>query len=643
MTWDYSEALRLAIEAAVEAGAVLRREFHRPGGPRGGDGHCNADAEAELLIRQMLISTFPDWGYLGEESGYKACAPGAQHIWLVDPNSGTSAYLEGYRGSSVSIALLRDEVPVLGVVYAFAAPDDGGDLFSWAEGAGPIRRSGAEIPSPTWSTQAIQKDIVLLSQRADQDPEMNTKNIAPARYRAVPGVAYRLALVAAGDGSAMVSLDSPCSWDYAAGHALLRAVGGILVDQDGNEVRYTREGRSETQHCFGGAPYLVSRLCKQPWQKGPPMRSEPDSLEKQLFPVLLKPGRIVRDPGLLSRAQGCLLGQLAGDSLGGLVEFERADRVKARYPEGPRTLQDGGSWGLLAGQPTDDSEMALMLARSIVIADGYDPEAAARLYSYWYRSNPFDVGGTTRTSLQATVANIGNPAVLAKRAANAKSQANGSLMRISPLGIWGHRLTPHQLADLAGEDSSITHPHPVCRESCAVFVVAIARAVGHGGDPDQIYRQTLEWAESACWDTAVLSALKEAVERPPDYQSRQGWVLVALQNAFFQLLHAPSLDEGVVSTVLAGGDTDTNAAIAGALLGAVHGRDAIPKRWRQMILSCRPIPRLSPTRHPRPRPFWPVDALELAETLAANEGFPDPDNLRSPEVPAPGLEEPQGS
>jgi ADP-ribosylglycohydrolase len=63
---------------------------------------------------------------------------------------------------------------------------------------------------------------------------------------------------------------------------------------------------------------------------------------------------------------------------------------------------------------------------------------------------------------------------------------------------------------------------------------------------------------------------------------------------------------------MSGGDTDTTAAIAGALLGAVHGRQAIPSRWLHALLSCRT---LSGTRHPRTEEYWPVDALELAEAL----------------------------
>jgi ADP-ribosylglycohydrolase len=70
-----------------------------------------------------------------------------------------------------------------------------------------------------------------------------------------------------------------------------------------------------------------------------------------------------------------------------------------------------------------------------------------------------------------------------------------------------------------------------------------------------------------------------------DYSSKMCWVLIALGNAFWQLLHATTLEKGVVSTVMAGGDTDTNAAIAGALLGAVHGREAIPLQWQDRILT----------------------------------------------------------
>ena len=69
---------------------------------------------------------------------------------------------------------------------------------------------------------------------------------------------------------------------------------------------------------------------------------------------------------MLKRAQGCPLGQFAGDWLDSLVEFQSEDEILDAYPDGVRKLADGGHWGTLAGQSTDDSEIALMLARSLV-------------------------------------------------------------------------------------------------------------------------------------------------------------------------------------------------------------------------------------------------------------------------------------
>ena len=92
-------------------------------------------------------------------------------------------------------------------------------------------------------------------------------------------------------------------------------------------------------------------------------------------------------------------------------------------------------------------------------------------------------------------------------------------------------------------------------------------------------------------------------------------MLIAVQNAFYQLLNAPDAVEGVVRTVRSGGDTDTNGAITGALLGAVYGREAWPEQWQAMVLSCRPLHGVTPTRQPRPAAFWPADALQLAERL----------------------------
>lgn len=310
------------------------------------------------------------------------------------------------------------------------------------------------------------------------------------------------------------------------------------------------------------------------------------------------------DSGILSRAEGCLLGQLAGDSLGSLVEFQSPPEIQRRYPGGVRELADGGTWDTIAGQPTDDSEMALILARMLVQHQRYDADAARKAHEFWLSSGPFDCGSTVASGLR------GSP--------NPDSQANGALMRISPLGIfcWKHDL--EDTARFAQEDAALTHPHPVCLQANALFAMSIAKLISHPSRPQELYREIKHWGAEMRVDKTLMKAIHDAEESTPaDYVHQQGWVIIAFQNALWQLLHAPSLEEGVVDTVMRGGDTDTNAAIAGALFGAAYGRDALPDQWVEKILSCRPRSGQPRVLRPRAECFWPVDDPELANNLIA--------------------------
>ena len=306
----------------------------------------------------------------------------------------------------------------------------------------------------------------------------------------------------------------------------------------------------------------------------------------------------------ISRAQGCLLGQLAGDALGSLVEFQSPEEIRRNYPNGVRELADGGTWNTIAGQPTDDSEMALLLARMLAERGTYDSEAALRAYQFWLDSDPFDCGMTIATGLR------GCPSL--------ESQANGAMMRISPLGIFGANHPLEAVGDWARQDAALTHPNPVCLQANALFTMAIAHAIKTGSEPQTLYRDIADWAVDLKVEPTLMDAIQKAVQEPlADYVQQQGWVLIAFRNALWQLLHAPSFEAGVMDTVMRGGDTDTNAAICGALLGAVYGLDAIPTQWVDQILNCRPKAGHPGVRRPRPECFWPVDALELVERLGA--------------------------
>lgn len=484
--------------------------------------------------------------------------------------------------------MLRERIPVLGVVHAPFAPDRGADTIAWMEGAGPILRNGKPVFTDLAHKRLERGEFVWATASSELRPESWSRAVSPARYIAMPSIAYRLARVAAGDGVATASIHGVNEYDIAAGAALLRGARGVVLDASGREISFCGALDARVTGCFAGAPDAARHLARFDWSS---LENEPKRAPK----VSVGFPRPAQDPKLL-RAQGGLLGQFIGDSLGSLVEFQSAADIARAYPSGVRNLADGGTWGTIAGQPTDDSELALALARSIVARGGYDSQAASQCYREWLDSQPFDVGATTRRGIH------GEP--------DSKSEANGSLMRVSPIGIWAAG-DPRRAAHAAREDSVLTHPNPVCVDACGAYAAALAVGVD-GGSREQM----LQAAEAEAREPGVRQALRRAAsgELPADFLKHQGWVLIALQNAFFRLRTGQTAEEGIVATVGCGGDTDTNACIAGALLGAAEGRSAFPSRWVYPLLACRPLAAAG-ARRPRPAGYWPDDVFDLAEAL----------------------------
>lgn len=641
-TW--TEERRTAESLALAAGRRLREEFYRAGGPRGEKGHADVDDEVERTIRHGLLDAFPLYRYLGEETGGTSAASqesrpasgneGARPIWIVDPNDGTSAFQGGYRGASISIALVVAGVPVVGVVYAYNAPTDYGDILSWAEGESLKRWSpglsrAADVVIPEGEIYGDHVfPPVLISHKADGKALVNAEFTHPYRFRAVVGIAYRLALTAAGEGAAAVTLTAPFSWDMAGGHALLRGAGYELYTADIEPVTYDGDGNcTPSPAYFGGRRDVVEHLAWKDWAE----IFGAGSLERRRDTVPGDGGSVVIGssgsgitlaarafprisdgttvpPGLLDRALGVLLGQCAGDSLGSLVESLTPDEITARYGDGPTALSDGGAYGTIAGQPTDDTEMALLLARSIVANSGYQREYVEEAYQWWLSTEPFDVGGTVRSALE------GHPRPL--------SQANGALMRISPMAIAAAGDMGHlsRWEDAARSDAAVTHVHENCLAVNTLFLFAVATAVaGRGSDgtftPGELYEQIVRRASEGDIPEEVRRWTGEAGAGPPeDYLGRQGWARIAWHNALYQVLNAPDAAAGVIDTVRRGGDTDTNAAVTGALLGALYGGAAFPVQWRSAVSTARALP-TGEVQRPRPPILFPVDWDILAERL----------------------------
>ncbi len=580
-----------ATVAAVEAeGVRLLEEFHRPNGPRGAGAKAPIDDEIEARLREALQRAFP-CTFLGEESGEtRGTIDG--WTWLVDPHDATRDFLKGCRGSSISVGLLHGAQPVLGVVHAPASPDRGRETIAWAEGAGRIRRNGAPVLPSLRRLLLAPGEFVWATTTSALRPIGFSRACAPARYVALASIAHRMARVAAGDGAAAITIHEVHEYDIAAGAALVNAAGGVVLDASGREVVFTGKPGAVVNACYAGAPEAAAALARFDWSAA---RSE----ERRPVRVALGFPKIT-DAQRLSRAQACLLGLAVGNSLGARVESQSAAEIASAHPQGVRDLADGGTWNTIAGQPTGDVEMALALSRSLIAEGNYDERRALAAYRAWIASRPFDVGASVSAGLEG--------------APNSASEGNGSLVRAAPIGVWAAG-DPARAAAAAREDSALTHASPVCLDACAALAAAIAAGVA-GAGRDAMLQAALAHASK----THATSLAREAIERAAkgeavrEFEANPGWVRIALQNAFFRLMHAGDFEAALADTVNAGGDADANAAIAGALAGAAHGIEAIPQRWILPVLACRPLAEANASR-PRPMDFWPDDVLEIAEAL----------------------------
>jgi ADP-ribosyl-[dinitrogen reductase] hydrolase len=309
--------------------------------------------------------------------------------------------------------------------------------------------------------------------------------------------------------------------------------------------------------------------------------------------------------------RGAVLGALAGDAAGATLEFAFRP-IGRKQVEEAMEMVGGGVLRTAPGQITDDGEMALCLMHALAGESAFSIERAAAEYLRWHRSRPFDIGGTTSTGL---FGGEGQPAGRIHegmwRAAemhNSMSKANGGLMRIAPLGVWGWRLSEEALVEAACYDSRLTHSHPSCRHAAAVYCLAIRHLMNNPGDSKGAFRTAEEWAEKLD-NSEVRHWLSQAADgEDVGYSPHIGFVRYGFTHAFRHLKKQTSYTESVFETLFGGGDTDTNACIVGGLVGALHGEEGIPARMRKALYCCD-------TRRGRPRPEFLQTRVQLPALL----------------------------
>ena len=319
----------------------------------------------------------------------------------------------------------------------------------------------------------------------------------------------------------------------------------------------------------------------------------------------------------IPNAQGALLGALIGDAAGATLEFlgrePNSDEIDHAL-----TLPGGGVLSVAPGQITDDGELTLALARALDGSDEYPIERVASNYLRWISSAPFDVGNATSMAMDCRV-QVHTPVHMQMaanaRARNIDSKANGALMRCSPLGIWTVRLDDHDAVNAALTDAALTHPNATCQWANAAYICAIRHLIVSPGDAQGAFQAALRAltldADSTAGSTEVRAWLKDAQKGLlPAFHPMAGFVRIGFTHAFFHLMAESTFEEALRATLAGGGDTDTNACIVGALIGALHGIEGIPKSLIEGVVQCD-----TGLAHARPEWLQAGDALDLAARL----------------------------
>jgi myo-inositol-1(or 4)-monophosphatase len=216
--------LRIATEAAQRAGAEVlrfRREGVRYGRKDGWELVSEADLAASDILHSALTSAFPNDGWLGEEHTDTIERLGKDRVWVVDPIDGTREYLQGIPEYAISVGLVVDGRPALGVVFNPATNESfAAECLSASERAPTEAVAGSGLEVLVGRGEQLHDELPPLPEGTET--------------RGVGSVAYRLALLAAGQGNAVLSGYGRAEWDVAAGIAICRAAGlratGIFGD-----------------------------------------------------------------------------------------------------------------------------------------------------------------------------------------------------------------------------------------------------------------------------------------------------------------------------------------------------------------------------------------------------------------------------
>lgn len=287
---------------------------------------------------------------------------------------------------------------------------------------------------------------------------------------------------------------------------------------------------------------------------------------------------------MVERTLGSLLGAAYGDAAGAHLEFKKS--ISKRDVVNAMLLKGGGVFSVAPGQITDDTELSVQLFRALEeyknrIDDIDIDEYIFAQYKFWYDSNPFDIGHTCNNAFKNAFVAV--DANLNSEIDNMNSESNGALMRCIPIAVYAYEndLTDDEVYTLVCKDVFLTHSKRTVANLVYLYISILIKL--YKGYTWEEIKPQLDFKQ----DERNLDIYKNFINYDMiNIFVNMGWDVHAFSLTLFCLEYNYTFTEAMKFVLEKGGDTDTNAAIVGGIMGAKYGYKCIPHIKK--LLNCKP-------------------------------------------------------
>lgn len=314
-----------------------------------------------------------------------------------------------------------------------------------------------------------------------------------------------------------------------------------------------------------------------------------------------------------NKIYGSILGGWCADAAGATLEFCYKE-ITEQMVETAMRMPGGGAIGVAPGQITDDSELEIAILNGLVKSKKlgypqcqYPLELVAEEYIYWFNSFPFDIGTTCSNAFSGAL----NWRDMMRNSLKLKnhSQANGALMRAGIIGVWARSCSDDKIFEFGKLDAQLSHCSEVCQEVNGLYCLIIAKIIN--GIPVNEILNTIEKrisnGEIREWFEQANSLANINCKKNIGY-CKHGFQLV-----IYFLQNPTSYSQAIKTTLLKGGDTDTNAKIVGSVVGGLVGFDEIPDYMLRPVINFDCVN--TDVGHPRPKKYNVSKAIKLIAQL----------------------------